>query len=257
MIYGLYLSAQGAENQSIRQDVIANNLANAGTTAFKRGLALFRAHHPFDRSEGTEANPPHDLSQSTGGTTPSQVATDFTNGPLIPTGGSLDLAIQGSGFFKVADPKGNEFLTRNGKFTLTKNGELVTTSQGFHVLDNAGQPVVVPPGSSDIVVGENGGIQALTTEGVPVPIGQLDLSMPRELKQLEKIGNSLYRAHGGVDSVDASTSVKQGFTEGSGTNSVNEMLAMVEASRFYETNVNMIKYQDDALGRLLQSMSPR
>lgn len=257
MIYGLYLSAQGAENQSIRQDVIANNLANTGTTAFKRGLALFRAHPPYDISQGSGANPAHDLLQSTGGTTPRDIVTDFSNGPLIATGGSLDFAIQGPGFFRVVDPQGNEFLTRNGNFTLTRDGELVTSSLGYRVLNNNGQPIVVPPGSSDIFVGENGNIQALTADGIPVPIGRLDLSMPAELNKLEKIGNSLYRAHGDLDSVDAKTVVKQGFTEGSGTNSVKEMLAMVEASRFFETNVNMIKYQDDALGRLLQSMSPR
>ena len=69
MLYGLYLSAQGAQNQALRLETIANNVANANTTAFKRDLAVFQDHLPFDLEHGHITHPPGDLNQSTGGTT--------------------------------------------------------------------------------------------------------------------------------------------------------------------------------------------
>ena len=89
MLYGLYLSAQGAQNQTLRLQTIANNVANADTTGFKRDLAVFQDYLPYDVEHGYPNTPPGDLNNSTGGTSIASTHTDFTEGPLYQTGGPL------------------------------------------------------------------------------------------------------------------------------------------------------------------------
>ena len=98
MIYGLYLSAQGAQIQSTRQDVIANNLANAATNSFKRDFVRVQSHQPYDVTHGGSTSLPNDLQKLTGGTTPTDVATDFSQGMMTSTRSPLDVAINGKGF---------------------------------------------------------------------------------------------------------------------------------------------------------------
>ena len=99
MIYGLYLSAQGAELQSTRLDVVANNLANAGTNSFKRNLAVFQEHLPHDLEHAQNNPVPGNLNKSTGGLALGAIITDHSNGPLLETGSKYDLALAGPGFF--------------------------------------------------------------------------------------------------------------------------------------------------------------
>jgi hypothetical protein len=87
MNYGLYLSAQGAEAQSQRLDVISNNLANAQTGAFKRDLAIFQAHRPYDVENNIAENLPGGLNESTGGISLAGVITDFSDAQTQVTGG--------------------------------------------------------------------------------------------------------------------------------------------------------------------------
>ena len=86
MLYGLYLSAQGANAQSQRLDVISNNIANASTPGFKRDLAIFRQMDPRDVAQGNESElPPGNLNDSTGGLMLDEVVTDFSNVALTET----------------------------------------------------------------------------------------------------------------------------------------------------------------------------
>jgi len=127
VIYGLYLSATGVLTNSYRQDVIANNLANAQTVGFKRSLALFQQRR-------TEAQSPDaaDLSDQTdpllehigGGLLLAPTAIDHSQGTLEQTGQNLDLAIHGDGFFAVQDGKQTR-LTRDGRFLVDSDGHLI------------------------------------------------------------------------------------------------------------------------------------
>jgi flagellar basal-body rod protein FlgF len=252
MIYGLYLSAQGAEVQSVRQDVIANNLANASTTSFKRDLALFQSHPPFDKVEGVERDLPGQLNRSTGGTSLAGIATDFANGAQIATGGKLDIALTGPGFFRVTDGK-QQFLTRNGQLTIDPRGRLVTSDRGLTV--QGVKPI--PPGTLELEFSEDGNVFAIDAERQRVDLGRLDLVHPATTGELQKQGDSLYRTTGQVFPAGAEVRVKQGYLEASGTNSVAEMMELIEAARAFESNINMIKFQDEALGQLIQSVPRR
>jgi flagellar basal-body rod protein FlgF len=256
MIYGLYLSAQGAEAQSQRLDTIANNIANAGTGAFKRDLAVFQSHRPYDVQNGASGQLAHGLGSATGGVSIAEVATDFKEGPLIETGNSLDVALVGDGFLRVSDGS-EQLLTRNGSLTVNPLGELVTADSGHAVLGTGGSRILIPEEAQRIEIGTDGTLYATDAAGSRNAIAQLELMRPRSVKELEKLGGSLYRPHGDVQSATASTTVKQGYLELSGTESTREMMDMIEASRAFETNINMMKFHDESLARLLDSVSRR
>ncbi|MGE3315813.1 MAG: flagellar hook-basal body protein [Planctomycetaceae bacterium] len=255
MIYGLYLSAQGAQAQSARLDVIANNLANASTTSFKRDLAVFQSHPPYDVEHGSPGDGPEGWDNHNGGVSLAGVKTDFSNGPLLKTDGPYDVALTGQGFFQVTDDR-EQFLTRNGQFTVNEEGELVNDT-GLHVLTDAGGTILVPGNAISFEAGADGTLSAVLDDGSRTSLGRLAVVQPASLDSLEKVGDSLYRSRTTVAPAGPQTMVRQGYLEGSGANSVSDMLEMIQATRAFETNVNMIKHQDEALSRLLQTAGSR
>jgi flagellar basal-body rod protein FlgF len=255
MLYGLYLSAQGAQAQSTRLDVLSNNLANAGTSGFKRDLAIFQSHRPFDVENGVSSNAPGNQSALSGGVSPAKVVTDYSNGPLTHTGGALDVALNGPGFIQVTD--GNQqFLTRKGQFSITPTGDLVLQGSGMRVLSNTGNPITVPTETTRVEIATDGSLSSMTADGTRTQVGRLCLVRPASDQQLEKVGGSLFRPPASVSPAANDLTVQQGFIEQSSVTPVNEMIDMIQASRMVEANVNMIKFQDDALDRLLQSAAP-
>jgi flagellar basal-body rod protein FlgF len=254
MLYGLYHSAQGIQAQSSRVDVIANNLANASTTGFKRDLALFQSSRTYDVDHGG-SEPPGNQNVFSGGVSKAQIATDFSNGPLVRTGGAYDVALTGHGFFQVSDGQ-QKYLTRNGQFTVAANGDLVTQGSRMRVQSSVGGPISIPAEATRIEIANDGTLSAIDNDGNRNQIGRLALVQPASESQLQKAGNSLYRTEGAVSPAGPDLQVKQGYVESSGINALNEMVQMIQASRAVEANVNMIKFQDDALDRLLQTATP-
>jgi flagellar basal body rod protein FlgG len=256
MLYGLYLSAQGAQNQALRLETIANNVANANTTAFKRDLAVFQDHLPFDLEQGHITHPPGDLNKSTGGTTAAFTQTDFTEGPLINTRSDYDIALAGQGFLQVKNGS-QVFLTRNGQLTQNDLGEIVTQDQGWPVLNTEGDSIVVPLGANRLTITEDGQVFAGNESGELIALGQINIVAPERFESLEKLGDSLYRSAGPLRPPQSDVKIRQGFLEASGVNPIAETVQMIEATRAFETNLNMIKFQDESLSRLLQSMARR
>ena len=258
MIYGMYLSAQGADANSVRLDVLSNNMANANTTSFKRDVPIFRLNPPHDVQEGGLNAPlPGDLENHTGGITLETIRTDFEPGAFTSTEGDLDLAIKGQGFFQVGSSQ-DYFLTRNGSLSIDPDGRLVTADQGLPVLSIDEKEIDIPAGTTRLEFSENGTVTPFDGYGQSLgPIAQLAVVMPDSLDELVKNGNSLYSTEGRITEVNDLVEVQQGFLEASGTNSIEEMMELVSTSRRFESNINMIKLQDDSLGRLLQSMPRR
>jgi flagellar basal-body rod protein FlgF len=255
MLYGLYLSAQGAQAQTTRLDVLSNNLANAGTVGFKRDLAIFQSERTYDAENGGSSSAPGNQSALTGGVGPAKVLTDYSSGPLTHTGSSLDVALSGQGFLQVSD--GNQqFLTRKGQFSLSASGELMLQNSGLRVLSNAGNAINVPADTSQIEIANDGMLSAVSAEGTRTQVAKIGLVKPNSNQQLEKAGASLFRSNGAVSPAGNDLKVQQGFLEQSGVTPVSEMVDMLQASRLVEANVSMIKYQDDALDRLLQAAAP-
>jgi flagellar basal-body rod protein FlgF len=255
MLYGLYLSAQGAEAQSTRLDVLSNNLANAGTAGFKRDLAVFQSHRTYDADNGGYIDAPGNQSALSGGVSPAKIVTDYSNGPVVHTNATLDCALNGPGFFQVSNG-GQQYLTRKGQFRLNSTGDLMLQGSDLHVLSSAGTPITVPGETTRIEISSEGLITAVGPNGTQTPVGKLGLARPGSDQQLEKVGSSLFRSSAPVAPAGNDLTVQQGFVEQSDVSPVAEMIDMVQASRMFEANVTMIKYQDDALDRLLQSAAP-
>ncbi len=258
MIYGMYLSAQGADAKSVRLDVLSNNLANANTTSFKRDVPIFRMNPPFDAQQGGLNAPlPGDLENHTGGISLETIRTDFEPGSFITTDGDLDLAIQGQGFFQVGSGQ-DYFLTRNGSFSIDPDGLLVTADQGLPVLSVDEKEIEIPDGTTRIEFSTDGILTPFNANGQSLgSIAQVAVVMPSSLDELVKNGIGLYSTEGRITGVNDTVNIKQGTLEASGTNSIEEMMELVTTSRMFESNINMIKLQDDSLGRLLQSMPRR
>lgn len=254
MMYGLYLSAQGAEVQSFRQAVVANNMANAGTASFKRDFAVLRSHLPFDVVHGPVNQVPETLLEQTGGTSVEGTVTDFSQGPLKQTGAAFDFAVVGEGFFQVTDGD-TTFLTRNGHLALDPQGTLVLADTGHAVLSSTGQPFVLPADFSELSIGPDGSVSAVTADGARANLGQLGLVQPVTPTDLVKEGRSLYRALSDVEPA-LGAQVRQQFLEESGVNPMEETLTLIETTRGFEMNMNMIRLQDEMLSRLLQSATP-
>ena len=223
MISGLFAVIDNALVQENRYHTIANNIANAGTSGFKKDLIAF-----------TRVMETHALAQ--------QVHTDFSQGNIIHTGNPLDVALTSRGFFTIGTDQGDRY-TLNGAFMLDTAGMLVN-------------------GNGDPVMGENGLLElgegqiTIDSDGQVFSDGQLidrlaivDFS---RLQDLVKEGNSLY-AYEGVDEdmvQPEEVRVKQGFLEKSNVNPTEEMVKMIEMFRSYESNQKVIH----TMGEMSSSM---
>jgi flagellar basal body rod protein FlgG len=248
MIYGLYLSAQGTQIQTVRQEIVANNLANASTTGFKRDLLTAQAHLPFDSQQGKRTWLAGNLDNLPGGVTSGGTSTDFSQGDLTRTQAPFDIALQGNGFLKVANGK-ETYLTRNGQLAIGSQNQLVTRDQGYTVLSAGGSPLAGLDPNLPIDVHPDGMVAQGDNE-----IGKLAIVEPQKYTELTKTGRNMFLASGRLSPVKSETIVKQGYLEDSGVRPVASMMELIESSRTVEANVNMIKTQDESLDRLLQSL---
>jgi flagellar basal body rod protein FlgG len=252
MIHGIYLSSHGANAQSIRQDVIANNLANASTTGFKRDVATFQVFKPEDIRKNIPIRMDGNRQNEVGAISVDRISTDHASAALQKTDQPYDIGLSGDGFLRVSDGQ-NEFLTRNGQLHRSIDGQLVTLDQGLRVLDSSGEPIEIPITAVGIDIATDGKISAVLADNQRVPLARIDLvSAPTD--QLRKVGDSLYETQAELEPAGRDLQVKQGFVEASGVNPIQEMTAMIETSRAFETNINMIRIQDESLGRLLRTV---
>jgi flagellar basal-body rod protein FlgF len=248
MPYGLYISAEGANAQSMKLDTISNNLANVETVGFKRELAILQARAAEAVSRGMVIPGRGALEDLGGGVEVRETKTDFSAGPMKNTKEPSHLAINGEGFFQVK--KGDEtFLTRAGNFQVTGRGELITP-QGYVVLNESGQPLVLNPDEKTFEINDAG--ELLQKGSSPQ---KLALVKPDSLAGLVKHGENLFRSTSPVQALpDSQRRVAAGFLEASAVRPTVEMTAMIEASRVFEANVNMIKTQDQMLGSLISQL---
>ncbi len=248
MPYGLYISAEGANVQSIKLDTISNNLANVETVGFKRDLAIFQARSAEAITRGMVMPGRGALDDLGGGVEVCGTKTDFSAGPMRNTKEPSNLAIQGDGFFQVK--QGDEtFLTRAGNFQVTSRGELITP-QGYPVLNESGQPVVLNPDVKTFLINDAGELEQQGSSPQ-----KLAIVKPESLAELVKHGENLFRCPTAVQPIpDDQRRVAAGFLEASAVKPTLEMTSLIEASRVFEANVNMIKTQDQMLGSLISQV---
>jgi len=241
MLYGMYVSAAGALANSYRQDVVANNLANAETVGFKRDLALFRSRPTQAQERGSRQATNGLLERLGGGVFALPTYTDFTPASLEETGNPFDVALQGRGFLTVQGETGLAY-TRDGQLALDERHRLVTQSGRRAVLDDRGAAIVLDP-DQPFKVDEAGVVNQ--AGAVVARLGVVDFADSRALR---KQGASLYVAGNGAGPRPAGAVVAQGALETSGAAPLEELTAMIKAQREFQNNVEALRLQDQMLG---------
>ncbi len=251
MIYGLYHSAAGMLTTEYRQDVLANNLANADTVGFKPDIAVFAERQPASL-EGLRNGPSAaDLEGLSGGLWLGKTYTDHSEGSQTPSAEPLDVALAGPGFLTV-ESGGRRLLTRDGRMMMDTDGRLVAVSDGNPILGRGGAPIHLNPygGRNTIQIDQDGRIQQ---DGQIV--GELELVDVPDCRLLQKAGGGRFVAPD-TGLIPAPAFVRSGFTESSAVQPVSELVSMIEASRAYQMNAQMISLQDQTVGKLISVLSP-
>lgn len=235
------LSTQDALQKAM--DVVANNIANASTTAFKREDIAFATY--ISRPES---------GQKLSFVVPRATFRDSSNGPIAPTHNPLDLAIQGQGYFQVRGADGQPRFTRNGSFQLDTQGQIVTHA-GQPVLSSAGQPITIPDTATDINISGDGYITAKTDNGTSLAeLGKIAVVKFDDDQKLQSEGSGLFTS---ADPSKPATdsSVVQGSLEQSNVSAVTEMTQMIKIMRSYEQASGLISKEDDRRTEALTKLS--
>ena len=259
MLRALNTAATGMEAQQLRIDVIANNLANVNTTAFKRSRGDFQdLLYQTLKAPGAAAAAGREL--PTGlqvglGTRAVATLRDNTLGELHQTGSPLDIAIEGSGFFQVRQPNGDLGYTRAGAFRTDSQGRVVT-ADGFPI-----EPAItIPADAQGVVIAPDGTVSVRqASQKDNVEVGRVQTVTFVNPAGLESIGRNLMRpttASGepvtGTPGENGLGAVTQGFLEGSNVKVVDEMIEMIVAQRTYEINSKVIQAADQILQKMSQ-----
>lgn len=250
----LWAAKTGLDAQQTRMATISNNLANANTTGFKRGRVVFQdlMYQNLRQVGGQSTQQTSYPSGINLGTGVQVVATEklFTQGSIVQTGNSLDMAVQGRGFFQVLLPDGTLGYTRDGSFSVNDQGQMVTAS-GLTV-----QPgISIPNNAQSITVGTDGTVSVqLPGQAAPTQVGSLQLADFINPAGLQPRGENLYLesaasgpAQLGTPGLNGLGSLSQGNLESSNVNVVEELVNMIETQRAYEMNSKAISTTDKML----------
>ena len=251
----LQIAATGMAAQQTRVDVISNNIANMSTTGYRPRVAEFadlayqQVLTPGTITSQTGTLVPAGIQIGTG-VRPSTVSMQITQGSMNPTGGELDIAIDGTGFLEVTLPSGEVAYTRDGKLNRSPEGELVT-SDGYPLSDG----IVIPQDAIRVSIGRDGEVAAYFEDQADgQPIGTISLTRFVNEKGLQALGDNLFReteASGAANRLVAGTEglgiLRQGYIEDSGVDVVKEISDLIEAQRGYELNSKVITASDEML----------
>jgi flagellar basal-body rod protein FlgG len=248
----LAIAATGMNAQQLNVEVIANNIANINTTAFKRARAEFTdLLYQTERLQGVpmrggEAAIPEGANLGLG-VRAAAIRNLHMQGALSQTGNRLDLALDGRGWFQVQGPEGEILYTRAGSFNTNAEGQLVTI-EGYLV-----EPaILVPQNTVEIVVNQSGQVFARVPDQQQLEeLGQLTLANFANETGLEPMGGNLYRetvASGqpvvGVPADPGYAKIHQGYLEASNVDPVKEITNLIAAQRAYEMNSKVIQAAD-------------
>ena len=256
-IQALNSAATGLRALSTKIDVVANNLANAETGAFKGSRTNFEDLLYIALKQPGVANAAGDIAPAgifVGlGVRISNTQLDLSQGPLDATGRQLDVGISGNGFFKVKIATGTgEAFTRNGNFFVNKDGELVLgMKDGYKLIP----PINIPPNSTEINISTDGLVSVKTSANTNATnVGQLRISQFVNPQGLQLLGGSLYSETESsgppIDTnpgQDGSGEILQGHLEGSNVDPVKELVTLIKTQRAFELNSQSIQSADQAL----------
>lgn len=240
----MYVAMSGARQVMLKQASNSHNLANQNTTGFKADIDSFKSMPVYG-----PGNPVRVYSEG------HRAGIDHTQGQLISTGRSLDVAINGSGFIAIQDVDGSETYTRNGNLQVNDQG-LLLTSTGRAVLGEGG-PITLSP-YDDIQIGSDGTITIRPIgqgAGELAVIDRIKMVNP-DLATIERNERGLFTTENAEEPADAAVELVAGKLETSNVSSIEALVTMIELARQFETQIKMMstaKENDSAAEKLLTS----
>lgn len=258
----LWISKTGLDAQTKDIAVISNNLANASTVGFKKSRAVFEdlLYQTINQPGGRSAQDTEMPSGLMLGAGTKVVATQkmHTQGDMLTTDNSLDLMVQGEGFFEIALPDGTSAYSRNGQFTLDEEGNMVTPGAGYQL-----QPqITIPQDAQEIIISQDGEVSVrLQGQAENAVVGQLNTINFVNPTGLEPVGQNLYvetavsgAPQEGVPGLDGFGMIVQGALETSNVNTTEELVNLIESQRVYEMNSKVISAVDEMLSYINQQL---
>ena len=259
MMRALWTAASGMIAQQLNVDVIANNLSNVNTTAYKKERVEFKdlMYQTLERAYMMEDKGKPVNLQVGYGTMPIATVKNFGMGNLEKTDNPLDLTISGEGFFMVMGPTGKMQYTKDGTFkmSIADGGSKLTTSDGYPVLDDSGNEIIINVDTSKFSVSPLGELSYTDDVGTVVPLGQtIGIVKFANKFGLESIGSNFYMENSASgpavndSELGTKSTISQGFLESSNVQIVEEMVKLIVAQRAYEINSKAIQSSDEMLG---------
>ena len=234
---GFYTTLTRQSGLMSEMRAVANNIANVSTTGFRREGLIFAEH--------VAALDGHQPSLSMAHANARNIS--HVQGPLAATGGTLDFAIQGDGFFQIETPQGNK-LTRAGNFTASAEGELVT-SDGHRLLDAGGAPILLPLDAGTVTLSQDGTLSAAGT-----PIAQVGIFRPVDPAGLVHEGGTRLSFDAQLEPVEDAV-LLQGFLEDSNVDAISEISRMIEVQRAYEMGQAFLDREDERIRSTISTLT--
>lgn len=255
-IRALYSSATGMAANTFNLDTIANNLANAGTTAYKQNRAnfedIFYEHFKLPGIQDNQGNITPTGTDLGIGVRVQSTEGDFSQGSIVPSNGTYDLAIVGDGFFQVNDGI-QDYYTRAGNFSLNANGNLVMASAdtGYQMVPN----ISIPQDAINVTISGDG-VVSYQQQGSPQiqVAGNIQIARFINNQGLLRQGDNLYtettgsgNAQIGNPGTEGRGQIRQGFLEQSNVEPVRELVELIKTQRNFELNSQVVQAADQSL----------
>ncbi len=235
------LSHQVARRRQM--DLIANNIANMSTTAFKRENVMFGEY--LREADGKSSKSLRQISfvQDFG------ITRNMSDGKLETTGNKFDIALSGDGMFQVQKKNGDLAYTRNGHLALSDDYTLIT-STGQAILDEGGKPIQLPPNTNDIEIASDGTISSRTV-GI---IAKISVVAFADNSKLKKIGDNMFSANSPTQPATDYT-ILQGVTESSNVQAIIEITRMIEVSRSYIKTAKLLERLQESQSKAINQLA--
>ncbi len=256
MIRALYTAASGMNAQQANIDNVAHNLANVNTAGYKKSHIefedLFYQHTRQPGAATGTGEAPIGLQVGLG-TRAVATSRDFTSGSFRSTGSSLDMAIQGDGFFQINLPDGSTAFTRAGSFHRDAQG-MVVTAEGYPLEPQ----ITIPENATSVAISKDGVVSvAVPGQSASQQVGTIELATFQNAAGLTPLGGNLFQvtsASGEPQTGPAGTEQRgtlvQGFLEDSNVSVVEEMVNMILGQRAYEASSKVLKTADEMLAQV-------
>jgi flagellar basal-body rod protein FlgG len=240
MIKGIYTSGSGMLPRVLKQEVFANNMANANTVGYKKDEVFLHQLENAKHKAGLITDLDWEIPMV------DDVYIDFGQGQLHQTNQPLDVALEGDGFFVVDTPQGERY-SRNGAFSMTADGTLID-SNGNSVLSDGG-PIIIA--GDEISIAKDGGIFVDGAEVARIRV--VDFEKPYSLRKVDD-GYFMPEDEAVIPETAADINLRQGYVETSNVNIIENMVDMLVSFRAYQAGQKAINAQDETLDKAVNDL---